>query len=151
MGVQHREDSIAAIRTNRLTPKEAKIAELAAACTAAIYAGVTVETSHGSEHFALTLNDQTNIANLALQAQMGMSVLYHADGELCRMFEPEELLAIMTAGAQHKTYHTTLCNHLNVWVRRTEDKEELAAIAYDSPLPPDLAAHMTALVGGGQS
>ena len=104
MSVQHKEDSIAAMRVGRLAPKDAKIAELAEACTAAIYSGVDVETTQGTEHFSLTLNDQTNIGNLALQAQAGAAVLYHADGQLCRMFTPAEMLAVMTAAARHKTY-----------------------------------------------
>jgi hypothetical protein len=137
------------MRQDRPTALEAKIAELGAACEAAIFAGVDVETTQGVEHFALTLNDQTNLGNLALQAQAGATVLYHADGQLCRGFAPEELLAVVAAAIAHKTYHTTLCNHLNVWARRTEDEAELAAIRYDSPLPDDLAASMTALLGGG--
>ena len=68
--------------------KLAKLEELGEACTAAISAGVTIATSRGYEHFSLTLNDQANLSNLALQAQMGASVLYHADGELCRLFTP---------------------------------------------------------------
>lgn len=129
--------------------KEAKIAELGEACQDAIYKGIDVETTSGVEHYSLTINDQTNIGNLLLQAQAGAPVLYHADGQLCRLFSPEEMMAVAAAAIRHKTYHTTLCNHLNVWVRRTEDDTELDAIAYDSPLPDDLAAHMAALLGGG--
>lgn len=149
--IKHREDSLAALRQDRPTPKEAKLAEIAAACEAAIYAGVGVQTTEGVEHFSLTLNDQTNISNLALQSAQGLPVLYHADGKLCRAFSPEEMGAVATAAVMHKTYHTTLCNHLNVWIRRTEDDEELAAITYDSVLPADLAANMNALLGGGDA
>ncbi|MDR3091447.1 MAG: hypothetical protein LBU36_04510 [Clostridiales bacterium] len=148
MAIKHKVDSLAEMRADRPTPKQAKLAEIAAACEAAIYAGVDVETSAGLEHFSLTINDQTNIGNLALQAQAGADVLYHADGELCRIFAPGEILAVAQAAIAHKTYHTTLCNHINVWARRTEDEEELAAIHYDSPLPKDLAASMAALLEG---
>jgi hypothetical protein len=149
MAIRHKEDSLSAMRQGRPTALEAKLAELGAACEAAIFAGVDVETAAGSEHFSLTLNDQTNLGNLALQAQAGAAVLYHADGELCRTFAPDEILAVVAASTRHKTYHTTLCNHLNVWARRTEDEAELAAITYESPLPPDLAANMAALFAGG--
>ncbi|GHU95041.1 hypothetical protein FACS1894208_07170 [Clostridia bacterium] len=146
--IKHREDSLAALRTDRLTPKDAKLAEISAACEAAIFAGVDVETSQGTEHFALTLNDQTNIGNLALQAAQGSPVLYHADGEICRIFTPEEFGAVATAAVTHKTYHTTLCNHINVWVRRTTDEAKLAKITYTAKLPKDLADNMNALLGG---
>jgi hypothetical protein len=151
MSVRHREDSIAAMRAGRPTPQEAKVKELAAAATAAIYAGVTVETTRGAEHFALTQTDQTNLAKLAQQAQAGASVLYHADRELCRIFAPEELLAIVAAAISHVTWHTTWVNHLNVWARRTEDAEELAAIHYGATLPDDLAASFETLMGGLQT
>lgn len=143
MGTRHIETSLSELRKGRLTAKEAKLAEVGAACENAIYAGVEVR----GEHYALTLNDQTNIGNLLLQAQAGSPVLYHADGKLCRVYQPDEMIEIAEAAVKHKTYHTTLCNHLNVWIRRTENAEELAGIHYDSPLPEDLAASFSALVG----
>ena len=148
MGVKHRVDDLAAMRQGRPTPKQAKIAELGEACDAAIYAGVTVETKKGAEHFSLTLKDQKNLDKSARMAEMGANVLYHADGQLCRHFTPEEMLAIAAAAIGHITYHTTLCNHYNMWVRRTEDDAELDAIHYGAKLPDDLAARMAALLGG---
>lgn len=144
MATKFNEMSLSDMRKGRPTAKESKLAEVGAACQAAIYAGVDVR----GEHYALTLNDQTNIGNLLLQAQAGEPVLYHADGKLCRVYQPEEMLEIGAAAVRHKTYHTTLCNHLNVWIRRTEDADELAGITYTSPLPEDLAANMAALLGG---
>lgn len=144
MSTTHSPTSLSELRKDRPTAKEAKLAEIGAACQQAIYAGIEIR----GEHYALTLNDQTNISNLAVQAQAGEIVLYHADGKLCRPYKPEEILEIMTAAVKHKTFHTTLCNHLNVWIRRTEDAAELEGIHYDSPLPEDLAASMEALLGG---
>lgn len=138
------------IKVNIEKLRISRLAEVSAECEAAIYEGVDIMTSKGTEHFALTINDQTNISNLALQAQAGETVLYHADGKLCRPYQPEEILEIMTAAVKHKMYHTTLCNHINVWIRRTEDAAELEGIHYDSPLPEDLAASMTALLGGNE-
>lgn len=127
--------------------KKVKLAELGMACEAAIFAGVNVTTSQGEEHFSLTINDQTNIGNLAMQAQGGATVLYHSDGNLCRAFTPEEIGAVAAAAVKHKTIHTTLCNHLNAWVRRSESTEEIAAIQYGGPLPADLDASYNALLG----
>ena len=62
-------------------------------------------------------------------------------------------LDIATASIKHKLYHTTLCNHLLMWVRRTAASEELESITYTAEgLPEDLAANMArvlALDGGG--
>ncbi len=126
-----------------------KIAELGAACEAAIYAGVSVQTQKGNEHFSLTINDQTNIANLAAQAQAGITVLYHADGQLCRPFAPDDMLAVAAKAIEHKTRHTTLCNHYNMWARRVQTRAELMAITYGCPLPDDLAGSMKVLMGWG--
>ena len=117
--------------------KTDKGAELSAACKAAITAGMDVETSQGTEHFALQETDQINLTTALL----------------CRMFTAEEIRDIATASIKHKLYHTTLCNHLLMWVRRTAASEELESITYTAEgLPEDLAANMArvlALDGGG--
>ena len=134
--------------------KTDKEAELAAACKAAITAGMDVETSQGTEHFALQETDQINLTTALSAVQAGVTGYpYHADGALCRMFTAEEIRDIATASIKHKLYHTTLCNHLLMWVRRTAASEELESITYTAEgLPEDLAANMArvlALDGGG--
>ena len=105
--------------------KTDKEAELSAACKAAITAGMDVETSQGTEHFALQETDQINLTTALSAVQAGVTGYpYHADGALCRMFTAEEIRDIATASIKHKLYHTTLCNHLLMWVRRT------AAVSY---------------------
>ena len=114
----------------------------------AIHAGIDVETSKGQEHFSLTGEDQTNIQNLTLQIQAGQSnALYHADGELCRPFSANEVMALATAATAHKTFHLTYYNHLRQYIKGIEDYDELAAVQYGMELPPELAASMAALLG----
>jgi hypothetical protein len=133
-----------------LSVKDAKIAELKAACNAIITAGIDVETSQGVEHFSLSTEDQINAQNLALQVAAGApSVLYHADGKICRPFSAEEVNTLMNTAVAHVTIHTTRFNHLKVWAERATDPAELSAITYASELPEDLAANMNALLGGG--
>jgi hypothetical protein len=132
------------------TPKAAKVAELREVCNALIVSGVEVETSQGAEHFALDTEDQINLQNLSLQIAAGaQTVLYHADGSLCRPFSSGEVSAIVAAATAHIVGHTTRYNHLKAWVDRTEGAAELAAINYASELPADLAEHMSAILGGG--
>ena len=125
-----------------------KLVELSAACNAAITAGMDVETTQGTEHFALQETDQINLTTALSTVQAGASGYpYHADGQLCRMFTAAEIAAIAAASVKHKLYHTTLCNHLLTWARRAETAEELAGITYSADgLPDDLAANMAAVL-----
>ena len=125
-----------------------KLAELSASCNAAITAGMDVETTKGTEHFALQETDQINLTTALSAVQSGASGYpYHADGQLCRLFTVAEIQAIAAASVQHKLYHTTLCNHLLTWARRAETKEELSGITYAADgLPEDLAANMAAVL-----
>ena len=126
-----------------------KLAELSAACNTAITAGMDVETTQGTEHFSLQETDQINLTT-ALSAIQNDSVSYpyHADGQLCRLFSAKEIQDIAEASIKHKLYHTTLCNHLMTWVRRTKDKKELADIKYSiENLPQDLKQNMMDILG----
>lgn len=134
------EDDLAADRLDVL--RAAKHAEISAASQAAIYAGMDVETTQGTEHFSLTDKDQINLTTAKNEIDKGAPVyLYHTDDTLCRIFTADEINAIAQAGIAHKIYHTTYCNHLFEWIRRA-DAVELAGITYGAELPDDLAAHM---------
>ena len=122
--------------------RAAKHAEISAASEAAIYAGMDVETTQGTEHFSLTEKDQINLTTAKNEIDKGAPVyLYHTDDTLCRIFTAEEINAIAQASVAHIIYHTTYCNHLFEWIRRA-DAAELAGITYGAELPEDLAAHM---------
>ena len=122
--------------------RAAKHTEVSAASEAAIYAGMDVETTQGTEHFSLTEKDQINLTTAKNEIDKGAPVyLYHTDDTLCRIFTAEEIKAIAQASVAHIIYHTTYCNHLFEWIRRA-DTAELAGITYGAELPDDLAAHM---------
>ena len=125
-----------------------KLAELSDACNAAITAGMDVETTQGTEHFALKETDQINLTTALSAVQSGAAGYpYHADGQLCRLFTAAEIQAIAAVSVKHKLYHTTLCNHLMTWARRAETKEELSGITYSADgLPEDLAANMASVL-----
>ncbi|MDR1736244.1 MAG: hypothetical protein LBR85_05170 [Oscillospiraceae bacterium] len=154
MSVQHKEDSI---RDRRLvnmgiTPPDnwnsvtqvraVKKAEIGAACTTAIYAGVEV----GGKHYSLTEHDQTELmAQLQTIKEGAAAVPYHADGELCRMYPAAEFGAIAAAATAHVFYHRTYCNHVNAWIKKATLKQ-LDAITYGAELPADLAESMGAIL-----
>lgn len=124
--------------------RELKLAEVSADCNSAIVAGCSVELSDGTApNFALEETDQINLTAAATAVTMGATGYpYHADGELCKLYSAEDIMAISTAATTHKLYHTTYCNHLLVWIRRAEDADELAGITYGVELPEDLAENM---------
>ncbi|HIX91102.1 MAG TPA: hypothetical protein H9845_09465 [Candidatus Agathobaculum pullicola] len=122
--------------------RAAKHAEISAASEAAIYAGMDVETTQGTEHFSLTEKDQINLTTAKNAVDKGAAAYpYHADNARCRIFTADEINAISQASVAHIIYHTTYCNHLFDWIRRA-DAAELAGITYGAELPDDLAAHM---------
>ena len=129
--------------------RSAKLQEISLACSAAIYAGIEV----GSSHYSLTEHDQTEIMAQYATVKEGVpAVPYHADGELCRMYPAEEFAALAQAATAHVFYHRTYCNHLNVWIRRA-GLEALSSIIYGVALPEDLAVSMAAIMAaaGGEA
>lgn len=131
------------------TLRRDKLAELSAACRAAITAGCDATLTSGvREHYALEETDQINLSTaLAAVEQGAEGYPYHADGQLCRVYPAADILAVAQAATEHKLYHTTYCNHLMAWARRAETAEELAEIAYGVQLPADLAANMALVLG----
>lgn len=161
MLIRHRKDSVRALRMESMgitPPKDWNDAEqvraavkqeIGAACTAAIYAGITV----GESRYSLTEHDQTEImAQFTAVKEGAAAVPYHADGELCRMYPAEEFTALAQAATAHVFYHRTYCNHLNAWIARA-DLEELGRVTYGAALPEDLDKHMAEVVSaaGGKA
>ena len=125
-----------------------KLAQLSAACNAAIVAGCGVELPDGSAgHISLTAEDQINLTNAHAAVAAGAQAYpYHLDGGLCALYPAGAIQAIAQAATAHKLYHTTYYNHLAAWVRRCESAEEVSAITYGAALPEDLAANMAAVL-----
>ena len=163
MSLQHRKDSVRELRLKQqgiTPPKDWNNVEqvravvkqqIGAACSAAIYAGVEV----GGARYSLTEHDQTelmaqNAAPYVIEQskkELGQmeAILYHADGELCRMYTAAEFSALAQAATAHVFYHRTYCNHVNAWIARA-GLDELAAIEYGAELPADLAASMAQIM-----
>ena len=125
-----------------------KLAQLSAACSAAITAGCDVELPDGSAgHISLTAEDQINLTNARAAVEAGARAYpYHLDGELCALYPAEDILAMGEQAAAHKLYHTTYYNHLAAWVRRCGTAEEAENITYGAELPEDLAENMAVIL-----
>ena len=128
--------------------RERKIAECDDACSRAIVKGCDVTLEDGTvEHFALTAEDQINIATAEKAVQAGATQFpYHADGKLCRLYDAKDVMNIINTATAWKTYHTTYFNHLKQWINRTEEKADILAIHYGDELPEDLKQSLDAIM-----
>ena len=121
-------------------------------CEATIYAGIDAELSGGTQHFALTPNDQTNIDSMFAAVTLGATQYpYHADGAQCAMYSAADILALYVAYKSFVTYQTTYCNFLKIWINREEDRATLENITYGAELPEDLAAEMQTILAAAQT
>ena len=114
--------------------------------TETIANGIDVVTTVGTEHFSLSVFDQLDLKALYDLVEAGATaVKYHADHTFCRLFTADEIKLIYATGMQFIEYHTTLLNHLHMWVNRSTTVAEVLSIQYTSQLPDDLQQHMNDL------
>lgn len=136
------------IETKLAELKVSKRAEMNNAASVVIMSGVDVLLSGGAKkHFSLTMEDQMNIKQGYDACKAGAEgVLYHADGESCKVYVAADMIAIGNAAIDHVTYHTTYCNKLYEWIASCTDYEVLTNIQYGSLLPTALRAEMEELL-----
>lgn len=117
--------------------KERKINEMSAKCSEMIMEGFDVVLSDGkSYHFSLTIQDQLNLITLTTLVSTGeQNIPYHADGELCKFYTPEDIIKISTCAANHKTYQVSYFNSLKIYIESLNDIESISAITYGSEIP----------------
>lgn len=148
-GWQYDEDTGTFYQGELYSPhKQRKIDEMNYACAQSITNGCDVELTDGTtEHFALTAEDQINIATAEKAVQAGATAFpYHADGKLCRLYPAADIQKIINTATVWKTYHTTYFNHLKQWINRMEDKAEIQGVRYGVELPDDLKASLDSIM-----
>lgn len=129
---EHPDGSIELVRANT-------IAQMSAACEAAIIAGVDLTLSDGKQHhFSLELEDQLNILTLRGMIEAGETVIpYHADGEECRFYSVEDFAAIVNAATNWKLYQESYFNSLRVYIQSMKSVKELSNVTYGMPIPDE--------------
>ncbi|WP_333648065.1 DUF4376 domain-containing protein [Lacrimispora sp.] len=137
--------------------KEAKRAEVNAACGQIICNGITVELFTGHEHFSLSQTDQLNLFGLQAQIASGaQEIIYHADGQSCRFYPASDIALLIEKAMFHASYHTTYANSLRSWIDSVETAEELQGIYYGADIPVEYQsdvlkaylAQIAAMAGG---
>lgn len=123
--------------------RAAKIAEISAACNTVIVSGVDLELTDGTVHFNLSIEDQSNIANLFRVVELGGTEFpYQADGGVCRIYTAQEIAQIYIAAQTAITTQTTYHNALKAYVQSLSDVEQIAAVQYGMTLPDPYASEV---------
>ena len=118
-------------------------------CSSYIYLGIDIPRSDGViEHFSLDETDQNNIFSLyQTQSSNGQNVIYHADGQECRVFTAEEFNNLAILARKYITICTTKFNYLKIWINRSIYKQEVLSIEFTSTLPDDLLSQYNSIIG----
>lgn len=116
--------------------RSVKLRELNLACRRAITEGFDLEIDGIDMHFSMTANDQLNLQDAAIRISTGAtSVLYHPDEGEFMVMEAENMLKIIDAANEHKTYHMAYFNALKKWVNALKRASSIQAVEYGSDIP----------------
>lgn len=118
----------------------AKKQEVNAACNKTIVEGFDVKLSDGQiHHFTMKEEDQIAFLTcLALISKGETAIPWHPNGsstQPCVFYSTDAMQKITDAAYEHRTFHTTYCNSLKIWVEATETAEELQEIYYGADVP----------------
>lgn len=132
--------------------KAAKLLEISNACNAIITSGIDLELSEGTVHFNLSIEDQTNIANLFRVVELGGTEFpYQADGGVCRIYSATEISQIYIAAQSLITTQTTYHNTLKEYVQSLSDTAKISAITYGMKLPKKYETTMNSKLAVAQA
>lgn len=112
--------------------KQSKLDEIKQACEDYIYAGTNVTLPDNTvEHFTYTLADQSNISEMFTAIMAGATEYpYHADGEICKIYTKEQIVAIYGTLSLFKTEATTYHNSLKAQINAMTDADAILAIKF---------------------
>lgn len=112
-----------------------KISSLSYICNKQIISGVDIEIDGSVEHFSYSDEDQANIKELFdLAVQTNVSMYYHSDGNSCKLYTVDQIIAIYTTAAMNKMHHITYFNQLKMYLRSLEDSETISGVEYGHEL-----------------
>lgn len=124
--------------------KQRKINEVSLISQSMIINGV----EYGGKRYRLNTTDQINISALSAMAQLGNKVPYHADGEICRIFEPEEMLALTKTATSWVVYHTTYFNLLKHQILEYDNIDDVNKVYYGIELKDEYQKIINTIVSG---
>ena len=116
--------------------RAAKIAEISAACNAAIDAGTSVDLPSGTrESFTYTVADQANISEMFTACLAGATgYIYHENNGPCKNYPAADVVAIYGTLSMYKTGQLTYHNQLRQFVNGLTTAEDIQTVTYGQPL-----------------
>ena len=134
--------------------KAEKITEIKKDCEDYIYAGTSVTYADGAtEHFTYNLADQSNISEMFTAVMAGATEYpYHADGEICKIYTKEQIVAIYGTLSLFKTEATTYHNSLKAQINAMTDAEAISATKFkETELTGEYLTNYTAMMASAQA
>lgn len=115
--------------------KENKINQMSEDCSNAIYNGMDIKLSNGTEHFTLTDNDRLNILTLSTKLGFGaLRVLWCRDSG-AKYYSALEAAAIISSLTGFEEYHMNYLRELKAYINSLTDIDEINTIEYGVSLP----------------
>ena len=116
--------------------RAAKVAEISAACNAAIDAGTSVDLPSGTrEEFTYTVADQANVSEMFTACLAGATgYIYHANNSPCKTYPAADVVAIYGTLSMYKTGQLTYHNQLRQFVNSLTTAEDIRTVTYGQPL-----------------
>lgn len=107
-----------------------KISTLSKICNQIITNGIDFNT----EHYSLTEHDQINLSKLESLAKDGNNVLYHSDGNKCRVYDSEEFRQLTSFAFAFISYNTTYFNLLKSEIENMTSIDNVLSVNYGTKL-----------------
>lgn len=127
--------------------KQRKINEISLTSQSMIINGV----EFNGKRYRLNTTDQINMSALSAMAQMGNKVPYHADGEICRVFEPEEMVQLAQTATNWIVYHTTYFNLLKHQILEYDNLEDVEKVYYGTKLKDEYQQIINTIISNGST
>lgn len=89
------------------------------------------------KHYSLTTQDQLNLTDLNMLADVQDEIPYHADGEEVKLYSAAEIKELAAKATKFKIYQTTYYNSLKNYVNSLQTIEEIADITYGMEIPEE--------------
>lgn len=108
------------------------IENLSILCKTKITNGFSVKLSDRKYYdFKLTTEDQLNLLSLENQLINGdKTFVYHATGQLCKVFSREDMSKIINTFKNHTLYHTTYFNAAKQYIYSLSDVKQIISFTY---------------------